>query len=172
MGTPRWWAPVLGISLCDELSWLLAAGRWPPLVAGVAWHGAARHDGMTKKSWVVSLYGRLHEGGAHEPLCNLSSPVVIFPRSSPGGPGSGTGGLGTAQRNCAEVARKLSESRQACQGASVRSSQGRLGAFQRVGDVIFFSFAHSNLHLFFFVPLGHDICLYQAACVVQGDTSG
>lgn len=61
MGTPRWWAPVLGISLCDELSWLLAAARWPLaaagccwlllglLAAGVAWHGAARHDGMDQE---------------------------------------------------------------------------------------------------------------------------
>jgi hypothetical protein len=147
VGTPRWWAPVLGISLCDELSWLMVAGRWPPLAAGVAWHGAARHDGMTKKSWVVSPYvpdRRLHEGDAHEPLCNLSSPVVIFQELARRALIWNRRAGDSPAETCAEVARKLSESRQACQGASVRSSQERLGTSQRLGDVMsYFLFCFS-----------------------------
>ena len=53
-------------------------------------------------------------------------------------------GWDSPAETCAEVARKLSESRQACQGASVRSSQERLGTSQRLGDVMsYFLFCFS-----------------------------
>lgn len=160
MGTPRWWAPVLGISLCDELSWPPPAGR--PLAAGcwlLAWRGMARHGMMawTKRSWVLSPYRGLHEDRmppvSHCVIC--TRPSSSFPGARQDGLGSGTGGLGDGPAGCAEVARKISESRQACQGASKRPIEpGTTGRVPKARGRVLCSLSLSLIsHLTLFFPL-------------------